>query len=160
MPNLPRAPMPTGRLLRPSTYGSPTTCAVAAWSAASRRSRRSLGALSLTLQHFFRTDDLLIGYPAVDWRRSRYPGVVGLFSEMLPFRPPTRQGGTVDDYLGRVQDSVLECLAHQGGSLEKAWATVRSAAVDRALSGSSPPSCRSTRRPPTRRCACPASPSW
>ncbi|GGS65663.1 hypothetical protein GCM10010253_45680 [Streptomyces badius] len=86
-----------------------------------------LGALSLTLQHFFRTDDLLIGYPAVDWRRSRYPGVVGLFSEMLPFRPPTRQGGTVDDYLGRVQDSVLECLAHQGGSLEKAWATVRSA---------------------------------
>ncbi|MEV5853363.1 non-ribosomal peptide synthetase [Streptomyces anulatus] len=86
-----------------------------------------LGAFSLTLQHYFRTDDLLIGYPAVDWRRSRYPGVVGLFSEMLPFRPPARQGSTADDYLEHVQDSVLDCLGHQGGSLGEAWATVRGA---------------------------------
>ncbi|MEU8850087.1 amino acid adenylation domain-containing protein [Streptomyces sp. NPDC048564] len=87
-----------------------------------------LGAFSLTLQHYFRTDDFLIGYPAVDWRRSGYPGVVGLYSEMLPFRPPARQGSTADDYVTQVQDSVLDCLAHQGGALVKAWAAVRSTA--------------------------------
>ncbi|QTD99695.1 non-ribosomal peptide synthetase [Streptomyces cyanogenus] len=87
-----------------------------------------LSAFSLTLQHYFRTDDLLIGYPAVDWRRSQYPGVVGLYSEMLPFRPPARQDRTADEYVGQVQDSVLDCLAHQGGSLAKAWSALRSEA--------------------------------
>ncbi|MDA5280546.1 amino acid adenylation domain-containing protein [Streptomyces sp. Isolate_45] len=85
-----------------------------------------LGAYSLTLQHYFRTDDIVIGYPAVDWRRSRYPHVVGLYSEMLPFRPPARQGRTAGEYIEETQDSLLDCLAHQGGSLAKAWAAVRS----------------------------------
>ncbi|MFJ9769410.1 amino acid adenylation domain-containing protein [Streptomyces erythrochromogenes] len=85
-----------------------------------------LGAYSLTLQHYFRTDDIVIGYPAVDWRRSQYPHTVGLYSEMLPFRPPARQDRTADAYIDEVQDSVLDCLAHQGGSLTKAWAAVRS----------------------------------
>ncbi|WP_176743529.1 non-ribosomal peptide synthetase [Streptomyces agglomeratus] len=85
-----------------------------------------LGAYSLTLQHYFRTDDIVIGYPALDWRRSQYPEVVGLYSEMLPFCPPTRQDRTAGEYLEEVQDSLLDCLAHQGGSLTKAWAAVRS----------------------------------
>ncbi|MFQ6148744.1 condensation domain-containing protein [Streptomyces seoulensis] len=123
--------VPTGWELTTGTEASPGTASVGVRLPEDLRRRCEqrgitpfaalLGAFSLTLQHYFRTDDLLIGYPAVDWRRSHYPGVVGLYSEMLPFRTPTRQGSTADEYIAQVQDSVLDCLAHQGGSLAKAW---------------------------------------
>ncbi|MFK0022782.1 AMP-binding protein [Streptomyces sp. NPDC090798] len=84
-----------------------------------------LASFSLTLQHFYRSDDLLIGYPAVDWRRSMYPDVVGLFSELLPFRPPRREKLELRDYVDQVQDSVLELLAHQGSSMKLMWEALR-----------------------------------
>lgn len=94
-----------------------------------------LAAWSLTLQHYFRSDDLLIGYPAVDWRRSRYPRVVGLYSEMLPFRPPHRKGLSAGDYAGQVQDAVLDCLARQGASLSSMWAALRASQPPGAAAG-------------------------
>ncbi|MDX3578123.1 AMP-binding protein [Streptomyces sp. FL07-04A] len=84
-----------------------------------------LSAFSLTLQQFHRCDDILIGYPAVDWRRSMYREVVGLFSELLPFRPPHRQTPTLPDYVVQVQESVLDMLAHQGSSMKLMWEELR-----------------------------------
>ncbi|MFG2233610.1 AMP-binding protein [Streptomyces sp. NPDC048723] len=84
-----------------------------------------LASFSLALQHFYRSDDLLIGYPAVHWQRSMYQGVVGLFSELLPFRPPGRGELQLRDYVEQVQDSVLELLAHQGASMRPMWEALR-----------------------------------
>ncbi|MEV0174178.1 amino acid adenylation domain-containing protein [Streptomyces sp. NPDC050803] len=84
-----------------------------------------LSAFSLTLQHFLRSDDVVVSYPAVDWRRSEYDQVVGLFTDLLVFRCPSRAGRTLPAYLAAVQDSLFDCLEHQGASLEQLWARLR-----------------------------------
>ncbi|MFF7476923.1 amino acid adenylation domain-containing protein [Streptomyces sp. NPDC008092] len=84
-----------------------------------------LSAFSLTLQHFLRSDDVVISYPAVDWRRSEYDPVVGLFTDLLVFRGPSRSGRSLPAYVTAVQESLFACLEHQGASLEKLWARLR-----------------------------------
>lgn len=84
-----------------------------------------LAAFSLTLQHFLRSDDVVISYPAVDWRRSDYDSVVGLFTDLLVFRCPPRPGRSLPGYVADVQESLFTCLEHQGASLEKLWARLR-----------------------------------
>ncbi|MEU3619757.1 amino acid adenylation domain-containing protein [Streptomyces sp. NPDC006872] len=84
-----------------------------------------LAAFSLTLQHFLRSDDVVISYPAVDWRRSEYDSVVGLFTDLLVFRCPPRPGRSLPKYVADVQDSLFTCLEHQGASLEKLRAHLR-----------------------------------
>ena len=87
-----------------------------------------LSAFSLALQHFLRSDDVVVSYPAVDWRRSDYDPVVGLFTDLLVFRAPPRPGLSLPSYVAAVEESLFTCLEHQGASLEQLWARLRALA--------------------------------
>ncbi|MDX3417322.1 non-ribosomal peptide synthetase [Streptomyces sp. MD20-1-1] len=87
-----------------------------------------LSAYSLTLQHFLRSDDVVISYPSVDWRRSEFGSVVGLFTDMLLFRCPPQGETSLQRYVRDVQESLFICLEHQEASLEKLWARMRTLA--------------------------------
>ncbi|MDX3226205.1 amino acid adenylation domain-containing protein [Streptomyces sp. ME19-01-6] len=84
-----------------------------------------LSAYSLTLQHFLRSDDVLVSYPAVDWRRTEFDAVVGLFTDMMLFRCLPQAETSLQEYVREVQESLFTCLEHQGESLEKLWARMR-----------------------------------
>ncbi|ADI09569.1 multifunctional peptide synthetase [Streptomyces bingchenggensis BCW-1] len=84
-----------------------------------------LSAYSLTLQHFLRSDDIVVSYPAVDWRRTEFDKVVGLFTDMMLFRCPPQAETSLQEYVREVQESLFTCLEHQGESLEKLWARMR-----------------------------------
>ncbi|MFF3194135.1 non-ribosomal peptide synthetase [Streptomyces misionensis] len=86
-----------------------------------------MAAVSLTARHFLRTTDTVIAYPAVDWRRMEYGSVVGLFTDMLVFRCPPEDGGSLRDYVRTVHGALLECLDHQGAPLTKLRARLRAA---------------------------------
>ncbi|MGO4754291.1 condensation domain-containing protein, partial [Streptomyces sp. 2MCAF27] len=73
-----------------------------------------LSAYSLTLQHFLRSDDVVVSYPAVDWRRTEFDKVVGLFTDMMLFRCPPQAETSLQEYVGEVQESLFSCLEHQG----------------------------------------------
>ncbi|MGY0059133.1 non-ribosomal peptide synthetase [Streptomyces sp. LZ34] len=84
-----------------------------------------LSAYSLTLQHFLRSADVVVSYPAVDWRRTEFDTVVGLFTDMMLFRSPPQAETSLQEYVREVQESLFTCLEHQGESLEKLWARMR-----------------------------------
>ncbi|MEH1098879.1 non-ribosomal peptide synthetase [Micromonospora sp. CPCC 205561] len=73
-----------------------------------------LAAYALVLQHLTRNDDVVVAFPGVDWRRSRYPQVVGLFSDMLRLRAPALATPTLGDYAHLVQEHVMDAVRHQG----------------------------------------------
>lgn len=84
-----------------------------------------LSALSVTMQHFLRSEDLAIAYPAVDWRRAEYDGTVGLFTDMLLFRSIPHGELSLQRYVRAVQDSLFECFDHQEAPLDRLWACMR-----------------------------------
>ncbi|GAA2460553.1 hypothetical protein GCM10010405_51150 [Streptomyces macrosporus] len=84
-----------------------------------------MASLSLTMRNLYRSRDVLIAYPVVDWRRSEYEGVVGLFTQMLLFRSPAVRGRSLLSYARDVQEALAEGLDHQGASLDLMWARLR-----------------------------------
>ncbi|MEU7592630.1 amino acid adenylation domain-containing protein [Streptomyces sp. NPDC039022] len=86
-----------------------------------------LAAFAVALQHFSRADDVLITYPAIDWKRSEYDRVVGLFTELLAFRCPEQRDLGLRDYVAAVQDSLFESFDHQSAPLDRLWDQVRKA---------------------------------
>ncbi|MER7792403.1 amino acid adenylation domain-containing protein [Streptomyces sp. NPDC097640] len=84
-----------------------------------------LSALSVTLQHFLRSEDVAIAYPAMDWRRGEYSQTVGLFTDMLLFRCLPQEELSLQGYVRSVQDSLFECFDHQEAPLGQLWACMR-----------------------------------
>ncbi|RLK09770.1 amino acid adenylation domain-containing protein [Micromonospora sp. M71_S20] len=79
-----------------------------------------MAAYTLVLQHYTRSDDVVVAFPGVDWRRPRYRHVVGLFSDMLRLRAPCLATPSLAEYVRLVQDRVMDGVEHQGVALAAA----------------------------------------
>jgi non-ribosomal peptide synthetase component F len=70
-------------------------------------------------------DDLLFGGPSANRARAEFDGVIGFFANTVVTR--VRLGGnpTFHELLGRVRQTVLEALEHQGLPFERVVALIR-----------------------------------
>lgn len=83
-----------------------------------QQSKASLSMLLLsvyymTLSHFAKQSDIVIGMPVANRQRDEFEQTVGLFVNTLPMRCQLDQAETFNDMLARVRDKALDAFEHQ-----------------------------------------------
>jgi amino acid adenylation domain-containing protein len=76
-------------------------------------------AFHVALQHLTHSQRVAVGFPSIDWRRGAYPGVVGVFSDMLVLPSPANSG-RLSSFAQELQGTVMEAMAHAGSGVDAA----------------------------------------